>query len=217
MFLNSPKNYEMSGLLPSIAVSDSEESVREEIAQLIRSKGGRFTECTTHDFEFICVSRRTAQVTATKAGFQWTGSAVKGLPGLGAVNVRLTKNLAGESTESSSGDARSTRGRANQTVTTTERERVDDCDSSDSEESPQFAGSESRQHHQWERRSQCAVPVIGTSHTPVDVDSSDSESTSVEVIEEEAVVHTSRQEMLTERSETSVKNRKTPFSIPSTL
>ena len=29
VFLNSPKNYEMSGLLPSIAVSDSEESVRE--------------------------------------------------------------------------------------------------------------------------------------------------------------------------------------------
>ena len=57
MFLNSPKNYEMSGLLPSIAVSDSEESVHEEIAQLIRLKGGRFTECATHDFEFIHVSR----------------------------------------------------------------------------------------------------------------------------------------------------------------
>ena len=62
VFLNSPNNYEMSGLLPSIAVSDSEESVREEIAQLIRSKCGRFTECAKHDFEFIRMSRRTAQV-----------------------------------------------------------------------------------------------------------------------------------------------------------
>ena len=79
----------------------------------------------------------------------------------------------------------------------------------------QCAGSESRQHHQLEHRSQCAVPVTGTSHAPVDVDSGDSESTSVEVIEE-AVVHTSRQEMLTELSETSSKNRKTPFSLPST-
>ena len=96
---------------------------------------------------------------ATKVGFQWTGSAVKGLAGLGAVYVRLTKNLAGESTESNSGDARST------------RERVDDSDSSDFEESPQFAGSESRQHHQLERRSQCAVPDTGTLHAPVDVDS----------------------------------------------
>ena len=148
------------------------------------------------------MSRRPAQVPATKAGYQWTGSAVKGLAGLGAVYVRFTKNLAGESTESSSGDARST------------RERVDD--SSDFEESPQFAGSESRQHHQLECRSQCAVPVTGTSHAPVDVDCSDSESTSIAVIEEEAVVHTSRQEMLTERSDTSVKNRKTPFSLPST-
>ena len=78
------------GLLQSIAVSDSEESVHVEIAQLIRSKGGRFTECAMHDFEFIRVSRRTAQVPATKAGFQWTGSVVKGLAGLGAVYVRLT-------------------------------------------------------------------------------------------------------------------------------
>ena len=73
-----------------IAVSDSKESVHEEIAQLIRSKGGRFTECAMHDLEFIRVSRRTAQVPATKAGFQWTGSVVKGLAGLGAVYVRLT-------------------------------------------------------------------------------------------------------------------------------
>ena len=51
---------------------------------MIRSKGGKFTECAKHDFGFIHVSRQTAQVPTTKAGFQWTGSAVKGLVGLGA-------------------------------------------------------------------------------------------------------------------------------------
>ena len=38
VFLNVTKNYEMSGLLPAIAVSDGEDSVREEIMQLVCSK-----------------------------------------------------------------------------------------------------------------------------------------------------------------------------------
>ena len=215
VFLNSPKNYEMSGLLPSISVNDSEETVREEIAELIQSKGGRFTECDKHDFEFIRVSRRTAQVPATKTGFQWTGSAVKGLAGLGAVYVRLTKNFAGNSTNISSGDAPSTSGTANRTLTTAERERIDDSDSSDFEESPRLASRESRKHHHLEDHphSDSTVPVSGTSRAPADFVSSDSESTSVDVLEEDAVIHTSRQEVPIEQS---VDNRKITFSPPST-
>ena len=61
--------------------------------------------------------------------------------------------------------------------------------------------------------SDSTVPVSGTSRAPADFVSSDSESTSVDVLEEDAVVHTCRQEVPIEQS---VDNRKITFSPPST-
>ena len=196
VFLNVPKNYEMSGLLPAIAVSDSEDSVREEIMQLVRSKGGRFAECCKDDFEFIRVSRRTAQVPATKAGFEWNGSAIKGLAGLGAIYVRLTRDFdsgsAAGSPNSSDNESQpmphnkkvptlghnsghhSLPSSSSQQPSSSHSHARDQLDDSDSDfESPPRT-HQVRSSHQSRNRSE---PTLSCTHTPIEiVNSSDSES-----------------------------------------
>ncbi len=91
--------------------------MRREISELIHSKGGAFANCSPQDFEFIRVSQKSAQVPATKPGFEWNGSAIKGLAAQGSLYVRLTRafeepsdrKLVGNLDEGTDGDFEPTR------------------------------------------------------------------------------------------------------------
>lgn len=84
------KQIALTGVL-EISTDMSESHLRGEISELIHSKGGIFSSCGSQDFEFIRVSQKSAQVPATKPGFEWNGSAVKGLAAQGSLYVRLIK------------------------------------------------------------------------------------------------------------------------------
>ncbi len=89
VFSSTEKSITLSGIL-QIGTDADEAQIRDEICQIIHSKGGAFVDCRPRDLEFIRVSRKTAQVPATKAGFEWNGRAVKGLASQGSLYVRLT-------------------------------------------------------------------------------------------------------------------------------
>ena len=104
VFTRTDKKICTRGLLPPILVDSSEDEVRNEICDVIRTCSiPDLSECTPSDFEFIDMSGKQARVPQCKIGFEWDGRAVKELAGTGCVYIRLTRNINPES-ETSSGD-----------------------------------------------------------------------------------------------------------------
>ena len=99
-FTRADKKIAMRGLLPPIPLESTEEDVRREICDVIRSSSD-FADCAINDFEFIDMSGKHASVPKCKAGFEWNGRAVKELAGSGCLYVRFTKFVG----EASSGDS----------------------------------------------------------------------------------------------------------------
>ena len=84
----------MRGLLPDISVDASEEEVRKDVRDVIRSCSQYDVSfCGLYDFEFIDMSGKHASVPNVKAGLKFTGKAVKNLAGSGCVYVRMTSDL----------------------------------------------------------------------------------------------------------------------------
>lgn len=94
VFLNVPKNVAITGMLPPLTTATPEGVIRCEIADLIKAEGGAYGQCQPGDFEFVRVSRTTAQLPTVKEGYCWDGSAIKNLARQGSVYVRLTKPFA---------------------------------------------------------------------------------------------------------------------------
>ena len=104
VFTRTDKKICTRGLLPPILVDSSEDEVRNEICDVVRTCSiPDLSECTPSDFEFIDMSGKQARVPQCKIGFEWDGRAVKELAGTGCVYIRLTTNIVPES-ETSSGD-----------------------------------------------------------------------------------------------------------------
>lgn len=90
-FTRKDKFIVMRGLLPEIPVDSSEERVRQEVGDLIRSCNEYdLGLCGEKDFEFIDMNGKQASVPNFKKGYKFTGKAVKNLAGSGCVYVRLT-------------------------------------------------------------------------------------------------------------------------------
>ncbi len=96
-FINVPENVAICGMLPTLDTNSTEEDIRKEIVDIISTE---YDQCSSDDFEFIRVSRRSAVVPTVKAGFKWDGKAIKGLARQGAIYVRLTRKFANISSDS---------------------------------------------------------------------------------------------------------------------
>lgn len=95
-FTRTQSSIIVSGLLPEIPLSASEEQARSEVVEFLRNsktKGYNFECCTSSDFEFMQVSGKVVQVAQTRKDFQWTGRAIRNLAGQGSVYVRLTQDF----------------------------------------------------------------------------------------------------------------------------
>ena len=102
-FTRSDKDIVTRGLLPQISVSATEDKVRNEICQVVRSCTiPILSEIGPKDFHFINLAGKQASVPSCKEGFEWNGRAVKELAGSGAVYIRLTKPSCISSDSSSS-------------------------------------------------------------------------------------------------------------------
>lgn len=77
-FVCTPENIVITGMLPSLNASLSESEIRKEIGDVICTDSSVYNSCSPQDFEFIHVSRRSAQVPTVKAGYTWDGNALKG-------------------------------------------------------------------------------------------------------------------------------------------
>ena len=91
-FTRADRKIVVRGLLPPIMVEASEEEIRKEIREVIRSEPD-FGDCGIHDFEFIDMSGKQASVPRCKTGFSWDGRAVRELAGSGCLYVRLTSDI----------------------------------------------------------------------------------------------------------------------------
>ncbi len=98
-FTNTSENIVISGMLPPLVASITENEIHNEIVAVVRAEGEMFEDCAPNDFEFIRSSRRTAQVPTVKHGFKWDGSAVKNLARQGSIYVWLTKQFTEMETE----------------------------------------------------------------------------------------------------------------------
>ena len=93
-FTRADRKIVVRGLLPPIMVEASEEEIRKEICEVIRSNiEPDFSDCGNHDFEFIDMSGKQASVPQCKTGFSWDGRAVRELAGSGCLYVRLTSDI----------------------------------------------------------------------------------------------------------------------------
>ena len=102
-FTRSDKDIVTRGLLPQISVSATEDEVRNEICQVVRSCTiPILSEIGPKDFNFINLAGNQASIPSCKEGFEWNGKAVKELAGSGAVYIRLTKPSCISSDSSSS-------------------------------------------------------------------------------------------------------------------
>ena len=68
------RNIVVRGLLPAIMVEATEEEIRKEIGDVIRSEPD-FSDCGSHDFD---MSGKQASVPQCKTGFYWDGRAARG-------------------------------------------------------------------------------------------------------------------------------------------
>ena len=102
-FTRADKRIAMRGLLPPIPLESTEDEVRLEICELIRSSSD-FAECGINDFEFIDMNGKQASVPKCKTGFEWNGRAVKELAGSGCLYVRFTKFVGDMSSNDSDSD-----------------------------------------------------------------------------------------------------------------
>ena len=91
-FTRADRNIVVRGLLPAIMVEATEEEIRKEISEVIRSEPD-FSDCRSHDSEFIDMSRKQASVPQCKTGFSWDGRAVSELAGSGCLYVHLTSDI----------------------------------------------------------------------------------------------------------------------------
>ena len=91
-FTRADRNIIVRGLLPAIMVEATEEEIRKEIGDVFRSEPD-FSDCGSHDFEFIDMSGKQASVPQCKTGFPWDGRAVRELAGSGCLYVRLTSDI----------------------------------------------------------------------------------------------------------------------------
>ena len=91
-FTRADRKIVVRGLLPPIMVEASEEEIRKEICEVIRSEPD-FSDCGNHDFEFIDMSGKQASVPQCKVGFSCDGRAVRELAGSGCLYVRLTSDI----------------------------------------------------------------------------------------------------------------------------
>ena len=89
----------MHGLLQPINLDATEDEVRKEICDVIRSK----PECNTGDFEFIDMCGKQASVPNCTLGFIFDAKVVKQLVGSGSVYVRLTWDVCLSSSSSDEG------------------------------------------------------------------------------------------------------------------
>ena len=93
VFTRCDKNICLAGLLPSISLEASEETVRKEICEVFHSCcSPNLSAIQPGDFEFISMSGKQASVPQCKNGFKWDGRAVKELAGSGSVYVRWIKD-----------------------------------------------------------------------------------------------------------------------------
>ena len=93
MFSRSEKNICLTGLLPSISLEATEETLRKEICEVINScSSPDLSGIELEDFEFISVHGKHAAIPQCKNGFKWNGRAAKELAGSGSIYVRLTKD-----------------------------------------------------------------------------------------------------------------------------
>ena len=93
-FIRKDQYIIMRGLLPEISVDASEEEVRKDICDIIRSCSEYDVSlCGLYDFEFIDMNGKHASVPNVKEGLKFTGKAVKNLAGSGCVYVRMTSDL----------------------------------------------------------------------------------------------------------------------------
>ena len=104
-FTRADRKIVVRGLLPPIMVEASEEEIRKEISEVIRSEPD-FSDCSNHDFEFIDMSGKQASVPQCKAGFSWDGRAVRELAGSGCLYVRLTSESVGLLSSNSENETR---------------------------------------------------------------------------------------------------------------
>lgn len=80
----------LRGMLPEIEMTATEEEVRGSICDTIKNSEKSLVELVPSEFEFLGASGKCLCISAHQASFVWTGRAVKGLAGTGAVYVRLT-------------------------------------------------------------------------------------------------------------------------------
>ena len=93
-FTRKDKHIVMRGLLPDISVQASEEQVRKQIRDVIKSSSEHHASlCTEDDFEFIDMNGKNGSVPNVKSGHTFTGKAIKNLAGTGCVYVRMTTEL----------------------------------------------------------------------------------------------------------------------------
>ena len=93
VFTHCDKNICLAGLLPSISLEASEETIRKEICEVFHSCcSPDLSAIQPGDFEFIGISGKQASVPQCKNGFKWDGHAVKELAGSGSVYVRLIED-----------------------------------------------------------------------------------------------------------------------------
>ena len=102
-FTRADKRICMRGLLQPINLDATEDEVRKEICDVIRSKS-ELTECTPGDFEFIDMCGKQASVPNCTPGFIFDARAIKQLAGSGSVYVRLTRDVCVSSCSSSDED-----------------------------------------------------------------------------------------------------------------
>ena len=102
-FTRADRRIAMHGLFPPIPLESTEDDVRREICEVIRSSS-EFADCGTNDFEFIDMSGKQASVPKCKAGFEWNGRAIKKLAGSGCLYVRYTKSIGEASSDGSDSD-----------------------------------------------------------------------------------------------------------------
>ena len=94
---DAPRNFALKevhvllrGMLPEIGISANEEEVRGYICDTIKHSEKSLQKFLPCDFEFFEASGKCLCIPAHHATFMWTGRAIKGLAGTGAVYVRLT-------------------------------------------------------------------------------------------------------------------------------
>ncbi len=89
-FARTNSNIVISGLLPELSLSASEDEVSAEIVAFIQNSSSNEYNVSS-DFEFIQVSGKVGQVAQARKGFEW--SAVRNLAGQGSIYIRLTHDF----------------------------------------------------------------------------------------------------------------------------